>query len=154
MPEFMCVKCFACDTFQVQQVKKTAKFTCPVCHAPQSVRKTYAVSTQAKDVRSVVVELNAKLGEAEQHFVPKPRTNSQPGTVQPADQSQWSGFISETDASVQELPDLDAEPDGFVTSLPEAGQRKRRQLSQSTSDGDRRKMTHPNSTEGWLQQFW
>lgn len=88
-----------------------------------------------------MVELNAKRGEAEQHFVPKPRANSQPGTVQPADRSQWSSFISETDASVQELSALDADPDGFVTSLPDAGQRKRRQLSQSTSDGDKRKMT-------------
>ncbi|DBA86120.1 hypothetical protein WJX77_006607 [Trebouxia sp. C0004] len=141
MPEFICVQCFTCETFQVQQVKKTAKFTCRMCQAPQSVRKTYAVSTQAKDIRSVVVELNAKRCEAEQQFVPKPRANSRPGIVRPADQSQWSGFISETDVSVQEYSDLDAEPDGFVTSLPDAGQRKRRQLNQNSSDGDKRKMT-------------
>ena len=62
MPEFICVQCFTCNTFQVsvvetwfpvdaceagdtsvivqvQQVKKTNKFDCRMCQAKQAVRK-------------------------------------------------------------------------------------------------------------------
>ena len=114
---------------QVQQVKKTNKFTCRMCQAPQSVRKAsspgyctrgcvvackhslhepldpdaqvYAVSTQAKDVRYVVVELNAKQGETAQQLTSKPQKIMQPGAMLSADPNQWSCFMSEVTIRLQ-----------------------------------------------------
>lgn len=37
--QFHAVQCFSCSTFQVQQVKKVAKFKCAVCGDKQSVRQ-------------------------------------------------------------------------------------------------------------------
>lgn len=126
---FVVVRPFHADMLrlQVQQVKKTNKFTCRMCQAPQSVRKAsspchctrgcvfacslheccapdaqvYAVSTQAKDVRYVVMELNAKLGETAQQPTSKPQKTMQPGAIASADQNQWSCFMSEVTMLLQ-----------------------------------------------------
>ena len=58
MPVFIGVRC-VCGAFQVIQAPKNKKFNCKVCGAKaQSVRKVYARSTAAKDVRGVVMALN------------------------------------------------------------------------------------------------
>lgn len=44
MTEFNILKCFECETFQVDQVKKAKKWTCKVCNAKQSIKKIYFTS--------------------------------------------------------------------------------------------------------------
>lgn len=65
MPEFLGLQCFKCEAFQVQQKKKTNKWKCAICQSKQTVRKIYAVSAKAKEVRGVVMDLNMRRGEAE-----------------------------------------------------------------------------------------
>jgi hypothetical protein len=59
----MCLKCFECGAFQGSEKKKSAKFACLICHAKQSVRKVYATSELAKDIRLTVQRLNMQRGE-------------------------------------------------------------------------------------------
>lgn len=66
MVEFWCVKCFKCGTFQVQQAKKSAAFRCSLCAEKQSIVKRYAISNSAKDVRLMVMQLNAARVEQEE----------------------------------------------------------------------------------------
>lgn len=81
MPEFHAVQCFDCDTFQVQQAKKSKKFQCTVCGKKQSFRKvatilhclyflilktqfskkqSFGSSNKCKDVREIIMQLNLK----------------------------------------------------------------------------------------------
>jgi predicted RNA-binding Zn-ribbon protein involved in translation (DUF1610 family) len=53
--QFHAVQCFSCSTFQVQQVKKVAKFKCAGCGDKQSVRQvTCAACPAAQDPSSAV----------------------------------------------------------------------------------------------------
>lgn len=145
MPEFVCVQCFTCNTFQVQQVKKTAKFNCRMCQAVQYVSKVYAVSAQAKDIRFVVTELNAKRGDSEQHsaqpLLARPRACVQHSTGAAAESDQWSKFLSkENDSHIQDLQGVDGSSDDYVTCLPDQWQRKRKQPSQLDDTGEKHKL--------------
>jgi hypothetical protein len=58
MPLFIAVRC-VCGAFQVIQDPKSRKFTCRLCGLKnQSIRKVYAKSEAAKDVRAVVMRLS------------------------------------------------------------------------------------------------
>lgn len=58
MPLFLGVRC-VCGAFQVIQAPKNKKFDCRVCGAKrQSVRKVFARSDAAKEVREVVMALS------------------------------------------------------------------------------------------------
>lgn len=63
MPTYCCVQCYNCETFQIQQAKKSKKFVCPVCHEKQSFLKVLASSTNSRDVRRAVQRLNLQRGE-------------------------------------------------------------------------------------------
>lgn len=60
---FLALQCFSCDAFQVQQAKKVPKWCCVLCGSKQSVRKIFAKSASAKDVRTRVQQLNMARGE-------------------------------------------------------------------------------------------
>eukprot|EP00040_Diaphanoeca_grandis_P043985 m.10942 g.10942 ORF g.10942 m.10942 type:complete len:329 (-) comp8560_c0_seq2:103-1089(-) len=58
MPQtFLAVQCFNCETFQVQQSKKSNKWICVICTSKQSVRKVYGQGT-GKQCRGLVQTLN------------------------------------------------------------------------------------------------
>lgn len=61
---FMVVRCFKCETFQVELVKKSNKWKCKVCGERQSVRQVYGKG-QAPDCRRHVQKLNQMRGEKE-----------------------------------------------------------------------------------------
>ena len=44
--------------YKISQKKKKPKFACRVCGEKQSVRKVYATSFKASDIRNVVMDLN------------------------------------------------------------------------------------------------
>ncbi|XP_011402494.1 PREDICTED: UPF0544 protein C5orf45 homolog [Amphimedon queenslandica] len=58
MPQtFRVLQCYSCKTFQVQQVKKSNKWTCKLCNEKQSVIKVYDQGS-AIDCRKQVQRLN------------------------------------------------------------------------------------------------
>ncbi|KAL7394800.1 hypothetical protein ABVT39_004323 [Epinephelus coioides] len=68
--EFHVVRCFTCQSFQVQQVKKVNKWSCKLCGVKQSLLKEFGRGSGA-DCRRHVQKLNAMRGarmeEQEQH---------------------------------------------------------------------------------------
>ncbi|KAG7271179.1 hypothetical protein CRUP_034694, partial [Coryphaenoides rupestris] len=66
--EFQVLRCYSCQTFQVQQVKKAKTWSCKMCGEKQSVLKEFGRGTGA-DCRRHVQKLNAKRGEMEQEQV-------------------------------------------------------------------------------------
>ncbi|XDV36683.1 hypothetical protein PO909_006418 [Leuciscus waleckii] len=62
--EFHVVRCFSCQTFQVQQVKKSKSWVCKVCGEKQSLRKEFGRGGAA-DCRRHVQNLNALRGRLE-----------------------------------------------------------------------------------------
>ncbi|XP_055016130.1 MRN complex-interacting protein isoform X2 [Boleophthalmus pectinirostris] len=59
--EFHVLRCFSCEVFQVQQVKKVNKWSCKVCGQKQSVLKEFGRGSGA-DCRRHVQKLNAARG--------------------------------------------------------------------------------------------
>ncbi|XP_051139745.1 uncharacterized protein LOC127257393 [Andrographis paniculata] len=71
MPDFIALQCFMCSTMQVKQQKKSSnKWSCVVCNEKQSVRKVFAKSTAAKDIRLFVQNFNMSrhLSDQKQQF--------------------------------------------------------------------------------------
>ena len=64
MPLYVAVRC-VCGAFQAIQSPKSKKFQCRVCGQKQSVRKVYAKSEAAKDVRGVVMRLSMSRAAAD-----------------------------------------------------------------------------------------
>ena len=62
MVVYIVVACGECEKFQVQQENKRKGFSCKVCGTKNSVRKVWAKSCKAKDVRPVCQSLNMKVG--------------------------------------------------------------------------------------------
>eukprot|EP00466_Bigelowiella_natans_P007569 jgi/Bigna1/147153/aug1.130_g21861 len=56
--EYVAVRCFNCATFQSMQRTKLGTFKCKLCNEKQSLKKVYAISDRAKDIRKVVQDLN------------------------------------------------------------------------------------------------
>ncbi|XP_062856935.1 MRN complex-interacting protein [Trichomycterus rosablanca] len=63
--EFQVVRCFSCKTFQVQQVKKSKKWSCKMCGEKQSLMKEYGRGTGA-DCRRHVQKLNSLRGDLQE----------------------------------------------------------------------------------------
>uniref|UniRef100_A0A672GK00 MRN complex-interacting protein N-terminal domain-containing protein n=1 Tax=Salarias fasciatus TaxID=181472 RepID=A0A672GK00_SALFA len=59
--EFHVVRCFSCESFQVQQVKKATRWTCKLCGEKQSLLKEFGRGSGA-DCRRHVQKLNAMRG--------------------------------------------------------------------------------------------
>lgn len=108
--ELHVLRCYSCQTFQVQIVKKVPKWQCKVCNEKQSVLKVYAKGS-GKDCRQYVQDLNMQQGllaaehssentndpqdggtypEEYQEF---PRNNDQP--------SKWSDYLEDKNNECQ-----------------------------------------------------
>ncbi|KAM7000016.1 MRN complex-interacting protein [Tautogolabrus adspersus] len=59
--EFHVVRCFSCQSFQVQQVKKVNRWTCKLCGKKQTLLKEFGRGSGA-DCRRHVQKLNAMRG--------------------------------------------------------------------------------------------
>lgn len=117
------------------QVKKTNKYQCVVCGKKQSVRKVFAISHSAKDVREVVQKLNKeRLERSERREEPmeeavveveEPTTSE--GKDGPSHQDYWDTFLEPAEDQVED--GIDGEDDSrYVTILPDRSlKRKRRE---------------------------
>ena len=65
MPEYVCVCCYSCKRFQACQRRKDGKLNCKLCGEKQTVRKIWACSDKASEIRPVVMRLNAQRGQHE-----------------------------------------------------------------------------------------
>ncbi|XP_061216102.1 MRN complex-interacting protein isoform X1 [Neopsephotus bourkii] len=64
-PQFWALRCCRCRLFQVQQAKRSGKWSCSVCGQRQAVQKLYGQGS-ALDCRRHVQKLNLLQGEAEE----------------------------------------------------------------------------------------
>lgn len=64
-PEYLVLRCYKCQMHQVLQRNKQAKFACKVCTEKQSFKTIFASGTDSRKLRSIVQELNMKMGEKE-----------------------------------------------------------------------------------------
>ncbi|KAK5896443.1 hypothetical protein CesoFtcFv8_009605 [Champsocephalus esox] len=92
--EFLVLRCFTCQSFQVQQVKKVTKWTCTLCGEKQSLLKEFGRGSGA-DCRRHVQKLNAmrgaKMEDQEQHTL---SLWKQEGEEEPEEQvSSWSKYL-------------------------------------------------------------
>ncbi|XP_062332152.1 MRN complex-interacting protein [Osmerus eperlanus] len=60
--EFHVLKCYSCEAFQVQQVKKSKKWNCKMCGEKQSIIKVFGRGSGV-DCRRHVQKLNTRRGE-------------------------------------------------------------------------------------------
>jgi hypothetical protein len=125
MPEFCCVQCYSCQTFQAQQVKKVPKFTCKICTEKQSFRKVYATSTSAKDVRLCVQRLNMQRGEAaayaDEHAAVLPPARAELPSTDAASlkENKWAAQYQSNDSDAEPLDDdaIDGDSTSYLTAL-------------------------------------
>ncbi|GIL69451.1 hypothetical protein Vretimale_13561 [Volvox reticuliferus] len=156
MPQqFQAVKCYKCNTFQVQQVKKLQKFSCAICGEKQTIQHIYAISNAAKDIRLHVQRLN--LGAAADHEVEEQAPLQRVDQVQDYEQrpeapsgiqvdtacmnraaSCWTDFADDGGAALDCVPDEDCE-DGIVTVLPDGKRGRWARGDQSRPYKQRRK---------------
>ncbi|GMH33345.1 hypothetical protein BSKO_01179 [Bryopsis sp. KO-2023] len=141
MPEYMCVQCFSCETYQVQQVKKANKFQCKMCGEKQSVQKIFAVSDKAKDVRLVVQERNMKRSEEGQSVQENGNVDNsacddfRSETVRR--EVNWDEFTTQVeDCAVEKEDGVGDDQEKYVTSVPE---RKRKATRENNSPSSRSK---------------
>uniref|UniRef100_A0A667Z022 MRN complex-interacting protein N-terminal domain-containing protein n=1 Tax=Myripristis murdjan TaxID=586833 RepID=A0A667Z022_9TELE len=59
--QFQVLRCFSCQTFQVQQVKKSSRWRCKLCGEKQTLLKEFGRGSGA-DCRRHVQKLNAMRG--------------------------------------------------------------------------------------------
>ncbi|KAM9288440.1 MRN complex-interacting protein [Morus bassanus] len=67
-PRFWALRCCCCRRFQVQQAKRSGKWSCSVCGQRQAVQKVYGQGS-GLDCRRHVQKLNLLQGEAEEAIV-------------------------------------------------------------------------------------
>ena len=65
MPQnFQILRCYSCETFNVDIVKKTnKKWQCKMCGENQSIKHVFGSSDSSKECREIVQQLNQKRGE-------------------------------------------------------------------------------------------
>ena len=107
--EFICVECFSCKTFQSIIVSKKAKFQCKICNEKQSVRKIFAISEKAKDIRLVVQNLNENRGQMEeQEDIEEEEVVEQKNLNFNSNQQssgKWKEFVEEEEENEEEEED-------------------------------------------------
>ncbi|KAB7503772.1 hypothetical protein Anas_04190 [Armadillidium nasatum] len=98
--EFLVVRCYSCQTFQIHQTRKDCKFVCKICGVKQSRKKVYAQGN-SKDCRIVVQNLNAQksldfgdeisltFSDHEESFDKPEHTDHS----KPLERSKWAEFL-------------------------------------------------------------
>ncbi|XP_069387323.1 MRN complex-interacting protein isoform X2 [Paralichthys olivaceus] len=93
--EFHVVRCFSCEKFQVQQVKKATRWTCKICGEKQSLLKEVGRGSGA-DCRRHVQKLNAMVGamlEEQESLWDAEEENDDQVTVTQSQVSRWSKYL-------------------------------------------------------------
>ena len=148
--------CAFCQAFQVQQVKKVAKFSCTLCGSKQSVLRVYAISGSAKDVRGVVQRLNMARGSQAEQPVQQPvqqepeeeeegagEATCPAGATAPRAPPCWSDYQEPEPAGTSaSAHDDDWGEPGYLTILPDHPGSKRQR------GGKARTLGHASASSG------
>ncbi|XP_043113083.1 MRN complex-interacting protein isoform X2 [Puntigrus tetrazona] len=147
--EFHVLRCFSCQTFQVQQVKKVKKWTCKVCGEKQSLIKEFGRGAAA-DCRRHVQKMNALRGqmlevngdqlltrpEPDENYVQE-SLDQNPESEEVAHVSRWSKYTDQT-AEAPNRHEDEGEDENVYTErrrFRSQGTRKRKTVSSSKSFG-------------------
>ncbi|CAN8061616.1 unnamed protein product [Agarophyton chilense] len=68
MVQFVAVQCFRCHQLQVSQRRRDSRFVCKLCGARQSLRKVFASSMRAAELRPFVQKRNLARGLAAERY--------------------------------------------------------------------------------------
>ncbi|KAM7418269.1 hypothetical protein PAMA_017767 [Pampus argenteus] len=131
--EFHVLRCFTCESFQVQQVKKVNRWNCKLCGEKQSLLKEFGRGSGA-DCRRHVQKLNAMrramIEEQEQNtWLLWKQMDEKPKNLRGAQVSRWSKYL-----------------DTAKNEQPETGLEKNVLMDRQHLHGNKRKRTHSSST--------
>lgn len=173
--EYIAVQCFQCHAFQVAQQTKTNKWNCKICNSKQTIKKIYAISFQAKDIRPIVQDLNLKRNEIEKQRNAQPTEREDDSVIDSYSISskyendertqfidaplhnKWSKYVPK----IQEDEQVDEESDIIITTTMEKKQRGGRKKnddaikvegfqSKKAQRGRKRKIKNDDEQyEGW-----
>ncbi|KAL6572279.1 hypothetical protein OROMI_013237 [Orobanche minor] len=126
---FIAVQCFQCSTMQVKQLKKSInKWSCVVCNQKQSVRKVFAQSAMARDVRKIVQNLNMsrQLSDQKQSLSEEIEAFDSQNDSRKTKRIDWSEYVDDQEESYGGKFDRDEDiPEGdnglepmVVTEIP------------------------------------
>ncbi|CAM8882832.1 unnamed protein product [Rhodiola kirilowii] len=112
---FIAVQCFQCLTMQVKMKNRSNKWSCVVCNEKQSVRKVYAHSSMAKDVRKFVQSFNMSRKSVDhQNLTQDIPLNSKRKTM-----TDWTAYLDSEDRDDEaEASERDINWPKIVTELP------------------------------------
>ncbi len=132
MPQtFHVLRCYSCETFQVHQVTKSAKFACKLCGEKQSIIRAYGTGA-APDMRHRVRALNMARGEVEAHEagangdMPLPPALPAPPALVAGAASEWDEYVP---AAPPVMPPPPPDDPRYVTEMPSRGTKRPRQQS-------------------------
>ncbi|XP_024120371.1 MRN complex-interacting protein [Oryzias melastigma] len=141
--EFHVLRCFSCQSFQVQQVKKVKKWLCKLCGQKQSLLKEFGRGSGA-DCRRHVQKLNAMRGAMmeEEHSTWASRAQleeEEEENEEVAEEvilgSRWSKYLSTAEEAEPESPPQEEAGSEARTQL--CSSRKRRRTDELPHLGDR-----------------
>ncbi|XP_073676510.1 MRN complex-interacting protein [Garra rufa] len=152
--EFHVLRCFSCETFQVQQVKKSKKWTCNVCGEKQSLIKEFGRGAAA-DCRRHVQKLNALRGQMQEVNSEQMLSQSEPdenygsedvheslvqnhkSEQEVVNVSRWNKYTDQTAEGPNEHEDEDEDENVYTERyrFRSQGTRKRKKISTSKSFG-------------------
>ena len=110
MPQtFQILRCFSCETFNVDIVKKSnLKWECKMCGEKQSIKHIYGTCDSAKECREIVQQLNQQRGEKSEEIPPDEphyRTeqmstkNIESKIIMVGKVSRWAKYMTDEDKS-------------------------------------------------------
>ncbi|CAA0830125.1 Unknown protein [Striga hermonthica] len=141
---FIAVECFHCCTMQVKQQKKSSnsKWNCVVCNQKQSVRKVFAQSSMARDVRKFVQASNMSRQMSDQTHLEVETLEIQ----ERPKRNDWNEYVDVDDKSCSPHPqgDNDGGEPLVLTEMPKLLFKKKQKVKDCSRNGyDSEKMLTP-----------
>ncbi|GLJ36804.1 hypothetical protein SUGI_0742390 [Cryptomeria japonica] len=135
MAVFLALQCYQCNTMQAKQQKKNNKWSCVICNEKQSVKRIFARSSVAKDIRKFVQDFNMSIHlhrtQAMAHSLmncPQEEEENKIEETSIASGNKWSDYLEGEDQNtIASDNDNDDDDVPIVTALPDPifGKRKR-----------------------------
>ncbi|KAL3617764.1 hypothetical protein CASFOL_038085 [Castilleja foliolosa] len=151
---FIAVHCFQCGTMQVKQQKKSSnKWICVVCNQKQSVRKVFAQSAMARDVRVFVQSFNMsrQLSDQKQSLSEELESFDSESQDRKLKRNDWSEYVDDQDDHGGNYNNDEGIPEGdnefepmVVTEIPKALFKKPKLKDYSSNGYGSEKMYKPN----------
>ena len=96
--EFQVLRCFSCETFQVDIVKKkNVKWECKLCRFKQSIKHVYTKSFAAKECRALVQSLNLQRGNLDEYEDANRKENSMQQQTEILNEISFNPMMVEND---------------------------------------------------------